>query len=415
MNSNDLTAITAFLTSLGLGLLMGLERERRPETKAGLRTFGLVAVLGTVCALLSQQAASPLLLPAALLALALVMIAADGQKSDAADAPDTTTTVALLLCFGYGAMLWYGYTRLTVALALASTTLLYFKSELHAVSRHLTRQELLSFLQFVVISVIVLPLLPDRGYGPYGALNPYRLWLMVVLVAGISLAGYIALRFASARAPHVLGILGGMISSTATTLVFSRRVRLDPSQAGSALLVILTANLVLLLRISVIAAVVAPAALQSLAPVLGMGLLAGAMPLLRLWRGSTTQQQDDALPMSNPLAMASALGFAAVYAIALVLTAWLHDKAGTLGIYAVAPVLGLTDMDAITLTAFKLYAGGQLQPLQVCITLVLALVANHLFKASIAGVVGGRFLGGRVMLGFLPVPAGLLLGLALLA
>jgi uncharacterized membrane protein (DUF4010 family) len=413
MAANDIAAVYAFLTSLGLGLVMGLERERRPDTKAGLRTFGLVAVLGTVCALLAERAASPLLLPAVILALALTMIAADRDSAAAPAAPDTTTTVAMLLCFGYGAMLWYGYTRLAVALGLTTTTLLYFKTELHEVSRHLSRQDMVSFLQFAVISFIVLPLLPDRGYGPYGALNPYQIWLMVVLILGIGLAGYMSLRLVGRRAPPLLGILGGLISSTATTLVFARKARAEHGQTESAVLIILIANLVLLLRIGVVVAVVAPAALRSLAPVLALGLLAGVIVPLRLWRRSAGPQTANGLLMKNPLEMTSALSFGLVYAFALVLTAWLHDEAGARGIYFAAPALGLTDMDAITLSALKLFSGGQLNAVQVSTTLVLALGANLLFKAAIAQVLGGRPLGWRVTLGFLPVLGGLLLGLAL--
>lgn len=161
--------------------------------------------MGTVCALLAERISSPWLLPGGFLALALMMISADRHSAGTASVTDTKTTVTLLLCFGYGAMLWYGYSRLTVALALTTTTLLYFKTGLHEVSQHLSRQDIVSFLQFAVITFVVLPLLPDQCYGPYGALNPYRIWLMVVLIAGVGLAGYVALRWAGAkRGPALL-------------------------------------------------------------------------------------------------------------------------------------------------------------------------------------------------------------------
>ena len=403
-------AAYAYLTSLGVGLLMGLERERRPETKAGLRTFSLVAVLGTSCAMLAGLAASPWLLPAALLALAATMITADRQTPSPSPS-DTTTTVALLLCFGYGAMLWYGQTQLTVALALATTALLYFKTELHEVSRHLSRQDMVSFLQFAVISCIVLPLLPDDGYGPYAALNPYRIWLMVVLVAGIGLAGYAALRIIGHRAPPLLGLLGGLVSSTATTLVFSRNARAHAEKAESALVVVLTANLVLLVRIVIISVIVAPSVLRSIAIPLALALVAGASVAFRQWKPGAAHQPSESEAIKNPLEMNAALSFGAIYGIALLTTAWLNDRIGTVGVYVLAPVLGLTDMDAITLSTLKLFSDGGISAAQAAIALGLALGANVLFKAGIAYAAGGSAFGRRVIVGFLPVLAGLSLGL----
>lgn len=409
---NELASVYAFALSLALGLLLGLERERRPQTKAGLRTFALTSVLGTACGMLAEHAASPWLLPAGLLACTLVMVAADRQQPS--DTPDTTTTMALLLSFAFGAMLWYGYTRITVALALASTALLYFKTELHDVSHRLSRQDMVSFLQFAVITFIVLPLLPDQGYGPYQALNPYRIWLMVVLIAGIGLAGYVALRFFGAdRGPPLLGVLGGLISSTATTLIFARKTKIDSGLAGAAQLVILIANLVLLVRMLLITAIIAPRAVSVLAPSLGLGLISGAIMPLRLWRGSAADPTAHDLPAKNPLEFTAALSFGGIYAAALVLTAWLNDLFGATGIYAVAPVLGLTDMDAISLSALKLFGNGQLTAHQLAIALSLALCANMSFKLGIARVVGGIELAKGVAIGFLTVFGGLGVGLLL--
>ncbi len=404
-------AIYAFVVSLGIGLVLGLERERRPQAKAGLRTFALTALLGTACALLAEHAATPWLLPAGLIACALMMIAADRQSTEPAD---TTTTIAMLLCFAYGAMLWYGYTRLTVALALATTTLLYFKTELHEVSRHLSRQDMVSFLQFAVITFIVLPLLPDQGYGPYHALNPYRIWLIVVLIAGIGLAGYIALRLlGSDRGAALLGVLGGLISSTATALVFARKVRDEPQREKQAELIILVANLVLLVRLAFLAVVVAPSALRSLAPMLAAGLVAGAIVPLRIWRGGAGTASAHEMPAKNPVELLPALSFGCVYAATLVLTAWLQDAFGTAGLYAMAPVFGLTDMDAISLSALKLFVGHQLDGRSLAIALALALGANLVFKAAIARVVGGAALGRRIAIGFAWVLAGVGAGLAM--
>jgi uncharacterized membrane protein (DUF4010 family) len=400
---DDLSALRAFLTSLGVGLMMGLERERRGGTHAGLRTFGLVGVAGTACALLAQQAGASWLLPAAALGLVLMMVAADRGGGE----PDTTTTVALLLCFLFGAMLWHGLAQLTVALALGATALLYFKAELHDVTHRLTRQDIVSFLQFALITFVVLPILPDEGYGPYGQLNPYQIWLMVVLTAGISLAGYAALRLTShGVAVPLLGLLGGLVSSTATTLVFARQMRQDARQADSAVAIIVMANLVVLLRIAVLAAALAPQGLPALAPVLAAGLVTGAAwPLRSWWRLPKTR---GSLPeLHSPTDLRQALGFGLVFAVVLVVSAAFHDYAGALGVYAIAAVSGLGDMDAIAISTFRLLGGGQITAPQAARAVVIALCANMTLKGAIVLFFAGRGPAARVATGYVAVVTGL--------
>lgn len=408
---DDLAALPILLTSLGLGLMMGLEREQRGGTHAGLRTFALVGVTGTVCALLGQQSGATWLLPAVALGLLLMMVAADLRRSDAAD---TTTTVALLLCFLFGAMLWYGHVLLTVALALGATALLYFKAELHDASHRLTRQDIVSFLQFAVITFVVLPVLPNEGYGPYGQLNPYQIWLMVVLTAGMSLAGYAALRLApQAQAVPLLGLLGGFVSSTATTLVFSRHVRTNVAQAATAQPVIVIANLVVLLRIGVLGLVVAPQALPLLLPVLATGLAAGAVWPLRSWTRMTRART--AVPeLGNPVDLRHALAFGGIYAVVLVVSAFFHDYAGSAGVYTVAAISGLGDMDAIAISTLQLLRSAQLTAPEAVRAIVIALLANMGFKALLVLVIAGRALAWRVAANFVPAALGLVAAVALL-
>jgi uncharacterized membrane protein (DUF4010 family) len=409
---DTLAALHAYVISLALGLMMGLERERKGNTNAGLRTFGLVALAGTAAAMIAQLADSPWLLPLVAAALVAMMISADHHRGDRDEGPDVTTTVALLLCFLYGAMLWHGQRQVAVALALATTALLYFKAELHDVSRRLTRQDIVSFLQFALITFIVLPVLPDEGYGPYGQLNPYKIWLMVVLTSGLSLAGYATLRLTpAANAVPLLGLLGGMVSSTATTLVFARQVRSEPRQADAAAVIITIANLVVLARIAVLAAVVAPQGLPVLGPVLAAGLLAGAAPPLRGWIAMRSSKAA-APELDNPVNLRHALMFGAIFALVLVLSAAFHERAGELGVYAVAAISGLADMDAIALTTFNLLGSEQLSAGQAATAVVIALASNMAFKATLVLVIAGRALAARVVVSYLAQLAGLLLGVA---
>lgn len=412
---DTLVSLHAFVVSLALGLMLGLERERRGNTNAGLRTFGLVGVTGTATAMIAQQAASPWLLPVVAAGLVAMMIAADHHRGDADDTPDTTTTVALVLCFLFGVMLWHGHTQLTVALALATTALLYFKAELHGVTQRLTRQDIVSFLQFALITFVVLPVLPDRGFGPYDVLNPYTVWLMVVLTSGLSLAGYATLRLApQASAVPLLALLGGLVSSTATTLVFSRQVRADARQADTAFVVITLANLVVLARMAVLAGVLAPGTLPVLLPVLAAGLAAGAALPLRAWlsmRGSRAPAPD----YGNPTNLRHALMFGAIFAVVLVVSAAFHAEAGEMGVYAVAAVSGLADMDAIAISTYKLFTGGQISAAQATVAVVIALAANMGFKLSMVLAVAGRTLAFRTAATFLAQAAGLVAAALLLA
>lgn len=408
-------AIPRFVTSLGIGLLMGLERERAPQNKAGLRTFGLVALLGHGSALLAAWGSASWLLPTALLALGLMMTVAYRNVARDED-PGTTTIVALLLCFVLGALGALGHLQIAVSTGLVATSLLYFKTELHGVTARLSRTDWISLLQFAIVTFVILPLLPDQAYGPYGALNPYRIWLMVVLVSGIGLAGYVLLRLVGAqRALPLVGVLGGLVSSTATTLAFARHARRDAAMEDRALLVILTANLTVLLRISFMAAVAAPDLFAPIAGIMAPAFATGLVAPLLAWRQLSRNADTPRLEIANPTELHVVLGFAALYAAVLVGTQWFHGVAGAIGYYAAATVLGLTDMDAITLSSFRMVETAQLLAGEAVRAIALAYLANEVLKLGIVAVMGTRALALRVALGYAAVLAGLGVGVALLA
>lgn len=406
----EILQLQPFVTSLGLGLLLGLERERSAAARAGLRTFGLVALLGTLTAMLDAQAGTVWITAAGLLAMALMMIGAYARVRPEDDA-GTTTTVSLLLCYVLGAVVWHGHALLAAMLALAATLLLYFKAELHGVASRMSRRELLAILQFAIITFVVLPLLPDRGYGPYGAINPYRIWWMVVLLSGLSLAAYTALRVAGPRiGPLLVAALGGVASSTATTLVMSRHLRSGAATVRLAALVILAANLVVLLRLSVLTVFAGPQMLPLLLPVFAVGLCAGAAVPWLLWRRLGEPGSGPALDLKNPVELLQALGAALIFALVLVGVAWLDDQAGVVGLYGMALISGLTDLDAITLAILRLVGQGNAGLEQGRNAVLIAIGANLSFKLALVAVIGGRALAWRVGGGFLLVAAGLFAG-----
>lgn len=410
MPTDQLATLYPFLTSLGLGLLIGLERERSPAAKAGLRTFSLVALAGTLGALLGEKTGAPWMLGAGLMVMGGMMVASYFKDTDSED-PGTTTIAAVVVCYALGAMVWYGLEQLAVTLAILTTALLYFKAELRGVSRSLTRLDLVSILQFSVLSFVILPVLPNQDYGPYHALNPYQIWWMVVLISGLSLAGYAALRIAGHRHGALLtGLFGGIASSTATTLAFSRHGRDNPQLIRMAALVILLANWVVLVRLSLVVAVLAPGLLPPLLTLLGSGAAAGLAMVWLFWRRLDEKPDTPTLEMKNPTEIRAALSFGALYAVVLFAAAWLSDLVGSQGVYAVALVSGLTDVDAITLSSLRLFGLGNLQANQVVTTIFLAVLANIAFKSSLTIVIGGPALARQVLPGMVAVATGLLAG-----
>ncbi len=413
--NNGIETWPQFLTSLAIGLLIGLERERTPSAKAGLRTFALVALFGTLSALLSDKLGTPWLLIAGLIAVAGMIIAAYHNKPAEADDPGTTTVIALLLCYGLGAMVWYGLPKLAVMLAIAVTALLYFKPELRGFSQRLTRNDLVAVLQFSVLTFIVLPILPDQNFGPYNAFNPHQAWLMVVLISGISLAGYAALHLVGTRygAP-LLGFFGGVVSSTATTLLYARNSRNNPATSQLAASVIVIASMVVLLRLLVLSSVVAYGTVPGLAPVLAGGFLFGLVVALYNWRKMTNATNLNIPDTPNPAELRTALGFGLIYVIVLLGAAWMQDLAGNRGLYAVALVSGLTDVDAITLSSLRLFNLGQLGEHQAVTSIAIAFLANLAFKFGVVMFIGGKPLAKPVAAGFGAIALGVLAGLVAL-
>ena len=408
--------VQAFAVSLAIGLLIGIERERRVDPKAGLRTFALVGLLGCLSALIAERSGSGWILAVGMLAVGAMMMAANVADPHEDGDPGTTSVVALMLCFGLGAAVWFGYATLAIMAAIATTVLLYFKTELHGITTSLTHKDLISVLQFAVLSFVVLPILPDRDFGPYAAFNPHQIWWLVVLISGLSLFGYAALRIIGSRhGAAVIGFFGGLASSTATTMVFARYARSHEDLARTATVVILLANLVVMLRLALVSGIVAPGLLVPLLLVLGVGFLLGLAVTLYGWRTLAAHGELPMPAVTNPTEIKTALSFGLIYGIVLFLSAWLEDIAGSKGLYLVALASGLTDVDAIVLSTLRLYNLDKLTQFQAVASVVLAVLANLGFKIGLVVAIGGRSLAGRALPGLLAIGCGLGVGLATLA
>ncbi|OKL41842.1 MgtC/SapB family protein [Pontibacter flavimaris] len=405
----ELEIFETLAISLGLGLLVGLQRQHDQSQLAGIRTFPLITLFGTISGFLAQDFGG-WIIAAGILGLAALMAVANIMRSKTPDFDiGLTTEAAALLMFVVGAYLVLGQTTVAVAIGATVAVLLHLKETLHGIVAKIGQSDLQAIMQFVVISLVVLPVLPDRTYGPYNVLNPYNIWLMVVLIVGLGLLGYFAYKVFGQKSGTVLGgILGGLISSTATTVSYARRTKGNDTSSMLAALVIFIASAVSLLRVITEVAVVAPDTLPTVAPPLAavflLMLVLGVV--MYLFKGG----DHDTMPeQGNPAQLKTALVFGAIYAAVMLATAFAKDQLGSGGLYFVAIISGLTDVDAITLSTSRLMQVGDLEPADGWKLILVAALSNLAFKAGLVGVLGNRTVFGKVAMLFGVVLAGGLL------
>jgi uncharacterized membrane protein (DUF4010 family) len=406
--------LEAFSTALGIGLLIGMERERRPDSAAGLRTFALVAMLGCLFALLTEKTGGPWILAAGLLVLAAAMVASNFSAQQEEQYRGFTSEAAIIVTYGLGAAIWFGYSTLSVMLAITTTVLLYFKAELRQFSERMTPKDINSILQFAVLSLVILPILPSQDYGPYNAFNPRQIWWMVVLISGLALSGYLALRIIGARhGAALLGIFGGLASSTATTLMFSRHAKEHPDLIHMAAIVILIANVMVMIRLGFVSGVVAPNLAISIATVFACGIIPGVAMALYGWKILSAGGELPMPEVKNPTELKTAISFGLLYAIVLLASAWLQDIAGNKGLYIVALASGLTDADASVLSTLRLFNLDKISSSEAVVAVTLALMANLIFKIGLILSIGGKSLARYALPGLLAIGGGMATGLLL--
>jgi uncharacterized membrane protein (DUF4010 family) len=377
--------------AVGLGLLVGLQRERAKSGLAGLRTFTLITMFGVICGMLSATLGGWVTAAGFLALAAMIVVGNVAALKQGVTDPGLTTEIAILLMFGVGAFLANGNEGVAIAVGGAVAVLLQFKDPLHGFAARLGDKDLKAIMQFALLSLVILPALPDRTYGPYGVWNPRQIWWMVVLIVGISVAGYIAYRLLGEKIGLALsGILGGLISTTATTVSYARRSVQFPDASRQAATVIMIASTVGVVRIAVEIGVVAPAFLRTAGPPLALvfGLL--AILSVVVWFCATNKKQVAMPSQNNPTELKPALFFGLLYALALFAIAAAKDYLGSRGLYAVAALSGLTDVDAISLSTSRLVSTGGLDPQNGWRLILLAFLANVAFKGGLVAVIGNR-------------------------
>jgi uncharacterized membrane protein (DUF4010 family) len=396
----NLTTLFSHLgIALGLGLLVGLQRESVASRLAGLRTFPLITLLGAVTGILSQliQPQGAWLMAAGALALAILILS--GKETDSRSGhldPGLTTEIAILLMYGVGALLIVGPAEIAIAIGGITAVLLHFKGELQTAVARLTSRDMRVIMQFALISLVILPVLPNRTYGPYQVINPRHIWLMVVLIVGLSLTGYIAWKFFGEKTGLLLsGVLGGLISSTAATVSFSRRSKTSAEDSRGASIVILIATAIVYLRVMVEMAAVSTTMLQHATVPILILLLINLVGVVIFWGWGSPGSRS--LPeQENPSELRSALFFAGLYALVLFLVALTTDKFGNRGLFLLAGISGLTDVDAITLSTAQLVRLDRLSATEAWRVVVLAILANLAFKLGTIIFLGVGILRQRV-------------------
>ncbi|MGB3696591.1 MAG: DUF4010 domain-containing protein [Gordonia sp. (in: high G+C Gram-positive bacteria)] len=384
-----------FLVALAIGLLLGFERERshpRAQLPAGSRSFALLALSGAIAA-----AVGAWVIAAGVLGVAALMTAAYLRTRD--DDPGTTTVIAALISFLLGAL---AFTRPgeAAALAVVVAVLLVSKSRIHRFARETVSElELEDAIKFFVVAVVILPLLPDRALGPYGVLNPSRIWLLVVLLTGIGWVGYIGVRaLGPQRGLLVTGLAGGFVSASATTASMGRLSRSDVG-VRAPLASALVASLATFVQLLIVIGIVDADVLRRLWPSVAAGAAVLLVIAALVYRGARKAEPGtgggsapDHTP-DRPFALRPALLLAVVLTLALLVGRWAADLLGPNGLVLASLAAGLTDAHAGAVAAATLSAQGAATVATALVAIGAALGSNLLVKVILAYIAGGRRFG----------------------
>jgi uncharacterized membrane protein (DUF4010 family) len=421
----DLTTVRNFGTALLIGALVGIEREKRKSSEAdagsGLRTFVLLSLLGAIAGWLADVLHMPALLIAVVVVVGAAVLASYVLSARAR--PEalgiTTESAAITVCL-LGAMTTLGHRDLAVALGVVTAAVLAYKQPLHGLVEKINWDDIFAGLRLLIATFIILPLLPDRVVDPWGALNPYSLWLLVLLISGLSLIGYVGSRWLGAQRGIVLtGLTGGLVSSTAVTLSFARQSRED---AGAATVRTLASGLLLawcvmfgrvLVEVVVVNRALVP---RLLVPFVTMGATAAiaAWMLIRR-RGAvedSSRSQSGDVPLKNPFSLTEASKFGAFFAAVLLVVKLVQLHFPGEGLYMVAGLAGLTDVDAITLSMAEYARSGDANVAVNAI--VLATLANTMVKCGIAAALGSVVLRRSVIIATAAIVAAAIVTIVLL-
>jgi uncharacterized membrane protein (DUF4010 family) len=375
--------------ALGLGMLIGFERQRtlgQIESFAGVRTFSLVALFGAISVYASELSGSSWIVGLVFLAILALVVSSykvTARKGDIG----ATTEVSVLITFFVGCLCAWEEVGIAGAITVITMLLLALKGWLHDLAKRIEPSDVEATLKFAIITLIILPLVPDTNYGPAGleVINPYKTWLMVVLIAGLNFIGYILVKVVGREHGFgITGLLGGLVSSTAVTLSFSQRSRSQPAMASVLALAIVLAWTVMFFRVVVEVGVVN----FSLAKTLTTGMLVmGAVSVLIcvvLWRRGRSRETAEVESGHNPFELGDAIKFGLLFAVVVFVASAAQNYFGDTGLYLAGALAGLTDVDAIALSMADLAKQNPGSSAAAARTIVIAVISNTMVKCGMA-------------------------------
>lgn len=398
------TVITAFVASAALGLVVGFERQTAPgwdDIAAGPRSFALYAIWGAGSALMGELYGG---IGVAAMALGFGALIVTSYVIGAQASGDwgTTTEAAAFGTFLVGVLGWNGMWVPAVAVTVAITALLASKDPLHSLAGRFSPEDVRAVLQFAVITAVVLPLIPNDDFGPFEAINPRQIWTMVILVSGIGLVGYVTLRVLGTRGLALTGMAGGLVSSTAVSMGFSRMSKTRASLQPALIAGILGASVLMYPRVLVEVGIVERAVFRVLwGPLAILTAIVGGVAVYWWRKRDTDETSDTDLVVKNPLTLTTALQFGAIYGAVIFISKALIERASTSSLYVVGAVSGINDVDAISLSTANLVRDG-LDPTTGAKVILLAVAVNTMVKAGIVASLGSKKLAKAVATALVP-------------
>lgn len=423
----NLQTFQPFIISLFLGALIGLERafahkdepEKKEDLIGGIRTYSLIALFGCIASFLDANFQFYFLIVAFIGILSITVISYFINYSKHNER-GITTEISILICFSLGIMVENGYLVVASFITILVVVILYLKQYLKNLPEKIDSDDIRATLKFAILIFIVLPIFnPDQSiyirdlfeantewFENYPeileveVINPYNVWLMVVLISAISFSGYVAIKILGSRKGIGLtGFLGGIISSTATTLTFSRRSKEEIGLSLSYSLAVLLACSTMFPRVLVEVLIINPALLPLLSITMGIMGSTGFIVCFFIWRKAGKDHSEE-VPHKNPFNIMPAVKFGLLYAVVVFLTKLMSVIAGKSGVYIVSALSGLTDVDAITLTMSQISQEDPSKINQAIVAITLAAFSNTFLKAVIAAVIGSKRLRKVILIGF---------------
>ncbi|MBJ2175658.1 MgtC/SapB family protein [Aureibaculum sp. A20] len=390
--------ILGVLISLGIGLILGLEREydklKEERGFAGIRTFPMVAILGFTLGTLTEKF-TPWLLIVGFGSFIFFLVLNHFYQKQEEYAKGITTNIALIVTFVLGVMISAEYYRNAVATAVIIVTLLSLKNRFHSVISNITSEELFAFIKFSIIALLILPFLPNKTYGPDNLLNPFEIGSIIVIVSFLNFIGYFLVKFVGSKKGILLtAILGGLISSTAVAWNYASRSKDSPELSKKYSAGIIVASAIMFPRIALLAYIFNNAILKYLAIPFGLLTLICIVATLLLMRKDDSKPDTD-IKLGNPLNMLNAIGFGVVYLVILFAVYYSNRFFGESGLYYSALIAGLADTDAITISMAKFSLDGE--KLQLASSVIIAATMSNMFVKLITTIIKGSKTAGKLV------------------